>query len=133
MPGECGWKKGQAGQDWALNAGGSISRSTKGLPDKNTMFSSGYANHNVVSDQLSTNKLVDYYYRNQNGIMDFEQDIFHFNFGNHTGEFMLNKSGEVAFLSAYNLKIEFDRNSTGISGWRVWDVYGNQYSFEDTE
>jgi hypothetical protein len=126
-------RAGWAGLGWALIAGGSISRTLKGLPDEQTQSASGYINHEIVPDELTLNEKVDYYNRSLNGTIDFEQDIFHFKFGNHSGKFVLNKSGDVAFLSASNLKIQFDRNSSGISRWKVWDEYGNQYLFEDTE
>ncbi|MEX2565302.1 MAG: hypothetical protein WD431_05130 [Cyclobacteriaceae bacterium] len=126
-------RAGWAGLGWALKAGGSISRTLKGLPDEHTKGSSGYMNHEILPDKLSASGMLDYYNRNLNNVIDFEQDIFHFAFGNHSGKFVLNKNGEVAFLSASNLKIQFEKNAYNITGWKVWDGYGNQFIFEVPE
>lgn len=126
-------RAGWAGLGWALNAGGSISRTMKGIPDEQQLSQSGYINHEVMPDQLSINDLVDYYHRSQQGLIDFEQDIFHFAFGNYSGKFVLSKSGEVAFLSASNLKIQFDQINRNIVQWKVWDGYGNQFIFKEVE
>lgn len=126
-------RSGWAGLGWALNAGGSISRTMKGLPDEHNQSSSGYIQHDVVPDQLTTNQLVDYYNRTQSAVIDFEQDIFHFSFANFSGKFVLDKNGEVAFLNASNLKIQFDQVNRNIVRWKVWDGSGNQYIFEDLE
>jgi len=126
-------RAGWAGLGWALQAGGSISRTMKGLPDEHNLSQSGYINHKVVPDQLSTNDLVDYYKRSQNGLVDFEQDIFHFAFGNYSGKFVLGKDGEVSFLNASHLKIQFEQRNRDILRWKVWDGNGNQYIFEDLE
>ncbi|MDN3689143.1 hypothetical protein [Cyclobacterium jeungdonense] len=126
-------RAGWAGLGWALNAGGSISRTMKGLPDEHNQSSSGYIHHDVVPDQLTTNQLADYYNRTQNATIDFEQDIFHFAFANFSGKFVLDKNGEVAFLNASNLKIQFDQVNRNIVRWKVWDGSGNQYIFEDLE
>ncbi|WP_163378438.1 hypothetical protein [Cyclobacterium sp. SYSU L10401] len=126
-------RAGWAGLGWALNAGGSISRTMKGLPDEHNLSSSGYIQHDVAPDQLSTSQLADYYYRTQNGTIDFEQDIFHFAFGDFAGKFVLGKNGDVAFLRASHLKIQFDQVNRDIVRWKVWDGNGNQYIFEDLE
>ncbi|WP_439481638.1 hypothetical protein [Cyclobacterium plantarum] len=126
-------RAGWAGLGWVLNAGGNISRTMKGIPDEHNLSQSGYINHKVVPDQLSTNEMLDYYQRNQNGLIDFEQDIFHFAFGNYFGKFVLDKSGEVAFLSANNLKIQFDQINRNIIRWKVWDEFGNLFIFEEEE
>ncbi|NHE57914.1 hypothetical protein [Cyclobacterium plantarum] len=126
-------RAGWAGLGWALNAGGSISRTMKGLPDEHNQSSSGYIQHDVLPDQLSTSQLADYYNRTQSATIDFEQDIFHFAFANFSGKFVLDKNGEVAFLNASNLKIQFDQVNRNIVRWKVWDGRGNQYVFEDLE
>ncbi|WP_162417760.1 hypothetical protein [Cyclobacterium roseum] len=126
-------RAGWAGLGWALIAGGSISRTMKGLPDEHNQSSSGYIQHDVVPDKLSTSQLADYYNRTQSAVIDFEQDIFHFAFANFSGKFVLDKNGEVAFLNASNLKIQFDQVNRNIVRWKVWDGSGNQYIFEDPE
>ncbi|SHN22764.1 hypothetical protein SAMN04488057_11210 [Cyclobacterium lianum] len=126
-------RAGWAGLGWALNAGGSISRTLKGLPDESDRSRSGYVNHHVIPDQLSLNELVDYYNRSQSGVIDFEQDIFHFTFGSYSGKFVLGKNGSINFLNASNLKIEYETLNGSIIGWKVRDENGNQYIFQDTE
>ncbi|SEJ83195.1 YD repeat-containing protein [Cyclobacterium xiamenense] len=126
-------RAGWAGLGWALNAGGSISRTIKGLPDEQTGSGSGYTNHEVAFDRLSTAERMDYYQRSQNGTIDFEQDIFHFVFGNYSGKFVLGKDGTVSIMSASYLKIQFEQVNRDIVRWNVWDGNGNRYIFEDPE
>lgn len=126
-------RAGWAGLGWALNAGGSISRTLKGLPDEQTGSGSGYINQEIRFDRLSAAERMDYYHRAQNGTIDFEQDIFHFAFGNYAGKFVLGKDGNVSFLNASYLKIQFEQVNRDIVRWNVWDGNGNQYIFEERE
>ncbi|WP_114750825.1 hypothetical protein [Pleomorphovibrio marinus] len=126
-------RAGWVGLGWALQAGGSISRTIKGIPDEASGASSGFLNHFMDYENLTPQQQLDYYLRTTQGILDAEQDVFYFSFGSHSGKFVINKDKRILFLQRTNLKVEFDINSSRITGWRVWDEWGNKYVFNEVE
>lgn len=124
---------GWAGLGWALNAGGSISRTVKGLPDESSGAISGYINHQRDPERFSWFQTMEYFNSFNNGNIDFEQDIFFFAFGDYSGKFVLTKDRKVSFINASNLDISFTMTNNRIVEWRVRDPKGNTYFFREIE
>ncbi|HSI76431.1 MAG TPA: RHS repeat domain-containing protein, partial [Lunatimonas sp.] len=121
------------GLGWALNAGGNISRTVKGIPDEAFGATSGYLNHRHDPEGFSQYQTVTYYHRFNNGEIDFEQDIFYFAFGSYSGKFVLTKDRKVSFVNASNLDISFTMSNNRFVEWQVRDPKGNTYYFREVE
>ncbi len=126
-------RAGWVGLGWAIKAGGSISRTIKGIPDELSGASTGYLNHQLNFENLSSQQQTDFYLKMTSGLLDAEQDMFHFSFGSHSGKFVINKDRSVFFLQRSSLKVEFEISNNRINRFRVWDEWGNQYDFSETE
>ena len=124
---------GWAGLGWALNAGGSISRTVKGIPDESYGATSGYINHQHNPEQFSSFQTLVYFNSFNNAVIDFEQDIFYFSFGSFTGKFVLTKDRKVSFINASNLDVGFTMSNNRFVEWRVRDPKGNTYFFREVE
>ncbi len=133
------------GLGWALNAGGVITRVMRGSDD----FSGSYgywqgfplpacdANNNYIypGGQQGAND-HDRFSSMLIGTDDGEPDIFYYNFGEHSGKFVLNKSaqsgssygGPVLTAERNNLSIVYD-----YAGWVITDGNGYKYYFYQTE
>jgi YD repeat-containing protein len=126
-------RAGWVGLGWALQAGGSISRTIKGIPDEARGASTGFLNHNLDYEKLTSRQQADFYLKTAEGLLDSEQDLFFYSFGPYSGKFVLNKDRSVFFLQGSSLKVEFAISNNRISSWRVWDEWGNQYHFNESE
>ncbi len=124
---------GWAGLGWALNAGGSISRTVKGIPDEAFGATSGYINHQRDPESFSWFQTLTYFNSFNKSEIDFEQDIFYFSFGSYSGKFVLTKDRKVSFINASNLDISFTLSNNRFVEWRVRDPKGNTYYFREVE
>lgn len=144
------------GLGWALNAGGVITRAVHGLPDdynggrrvtNNDLcgdagpsvtgggigYMYGYSNMDW-SNPYSASCNPDLLMRSAQGIWDGEPDIFYFNFGGYTGQFVFDKNKVPHLLSQSDLLIQNTFDSNGeISGFTVTDPSGIKYYFNVTE
>nr|WP_294947391.1 hypothetical protein [uncultured Mucilaginibacter sp.] len=104
------------GLGWALNAGGAITRTVRGLPDeadRGYMDPAKYVNYVKVGLSQTANAT----YRNNAGIMlnkfadgtyDGEADLFSFNFGGYSGQFSYNAANDSLMLSPQqNIKFTY--------------------------
>lgn len=124
------------GLGWSLNAGGVITRSPKGLPDK--VYTNG--NHHIIDiktvgdvanndfpDVADLTSVID-------GQADSEPDIYTFNFNGYSGQFVLDLDDPN--LTAYTISntqgllIEFDYND---EIFKITTNDGTKYYFEDKE
>lgn len=138
------------GLGWALNGGGMISRTTRGIPDDGT---GGYLNTSVLPS-FTTNPIG--FVNNPppspaDGIhmgnysewdtikyitersVDGEFDIFNINAGNITAKFFIDKNGGVNFFTQTNLQVSYERSPSGnqpINKFRVTDERGIVYVFD---
>ncbi len=143
------------GLGWSLNAGGVITRAVRGVPDdfngdlwatawpsniNNCSTDPGNAQCRFPSYGYLANAssidvsypLPNYY--QENGTQDGEPDVFYFNFGGNSGQFVLNKDGIPKFFSKQNLEITYTRNTAGdIDKFKATDGNGIIYYFETTE
>lgn len=117
------------GLNWALQAGGVITRSMVGLPDDyfpaGMLYNNGFQPH-----QDSLREYMD-------GRMDPESDVFSFNFNGRNGRFYLNNitaQNKIFFPDATNLKIEYTIDiGNKLATFTITDEYGVKYIFSDTE
>ncbi len=115
------------GLGWSLNAGGAIVRMVRGIPDEG---SGGILSSSVsVNDFFAASASVqNTYMTNSNaGLIDFEPDVFIFNFNGRSGKFFLEKVGNelVGYPTPYSdLQIRYTSGE-----WTITDEMGVKYSF----
>ncbi len=144
------------GLAWSLNAGGSITHIVKGRNDLGN-FTDGYIRKDVpvpncdppsfilqnnciakICSQTNQVERVDY-----SGVLgwavehggrdlDWEPDIFIYNFGNSTGKFFFDQKGNIHLLNQDDLLITlyWDGNAPR---FKIIDAEGTQYNFGNTE
>ena len=116
------------GLGWSLNAGGSISRSVRGLIDSDTF---SYLEINKYANNLMTlNERVEYLESILRGDVDSEPDMYYLNVNGISCQFYLSSNGNYVTLPLdINLKIERPSKSR----WIVTDNKGIKYTFTDGE
>lgn len=126
------------GMNWALDAGGVITREVKDLPDESItvgFFQNASQPADLVHDANITVNDLDRLY---NGY-DLEADIFYFNFGGYSGRFFSTNNSvdidnaEFATVPHLNFKIEYvkDNASDVIIEFTITDANGVKYIFGD--
>ncbi len=140
---------GWVGANWALNAGGVITRSVRGTPDERATVN-GYqhtgffSDHGYTSHMLSTGNaqttadirpdsgyLVQYD-RFQSGEFDSEPDLFFFNFGGYSGKFYFNDDRTPMLLPEQDIKIEYsytEGSAKSIQAFVITTPDGVKYYF----
>ena len=126
------------GLGWALNAGGMISRKTKGLPDDTDVGlgflrlrqSYSYAQLAVASEATYPNL--------SSGCWDAEPDEFYFNVNGYSGKFAFDwsVSTNIKISSKAPVKIAFAQeipNSNAITKWQLTTPDGYLYTFSALE
>ena len=137
---------GWVGLNWALDAGGVITRSLRGLPDE---FATGYLSTGTLIEQnwddLPYNTTGDPNILEQIATNDIDPspDLFFFNFAGRSGKFVLGTDGqaEIQVIPKQKLKVLFATetssicNETGVhfSQWTITTENGTKYTFEDLE
>jgi len=160
-----GQHPGWVGQNWSLCAGGVITRTVRGNPDEyNTEglllgyptpigVGFGYQGGALNESQLSGEELRAFAPHQPGGssvynIVDYQPDIFTFNFMGKTGKFFFGNDGKIKVASESNLKVImeqdlitplFDRLGSDyyngyyfpkvIGGFKIIDDQGTQYYF----
>jgi len=118
-----------AGLGWSTSAGGSVSRSVRGIPDDAV---SGYINADMTVDnflalpRLMTNDPFD---QSTAGRLDFESDVYTFSLPNGvSGKFYFNQNGSV-FEAVKNkdLIIEYTQKLGKITQWKITTPDGLVY------
>ncbi|MEM1318666.1 MAG: RHS repeat-associated core domain-containing protein [Bacteroidota bacterium] len=113
----------EVGLGWGLAAGGTIVRSMNGIPDDCHRVSYGantpsYPNAGYLH---GTGDLIEDLYQGHpsfysntdkqtlwKGKKDTEPDVFFFNFGNYSGQFVFDKNGKVKLLKDATMKIQYE-------------------------
>ncbi len=137
------------GLGFSLNAGGTISRSIRDLPDdaQNGYFNTRASTSALGEKYLNNPTPTDLYGNFQgNGLSEdipaFEQvlaqlkdgepDIFYFNFGKYSGKFFMSPTGEFVAVPIHAIKIEYQTNSAGVMRWQITTPDGVRYVFGTT-
>lgn len=116
------------GSGWALNAGGVITRTIRGLDDAVTNGFRYAPAIPIGSSCLSGQDAQEYLSEAaEKGHDDTEPDMFYFNFNGRTGKFVVDKSGNVHQIPYSNLKIA--PTSSMAAGWTVTTEDGVEYDF----
>lgn len=129
------------GLGWALNAGGVISRTMRGIYDEYP--TEGFL-YKTVPDEYTGNgptgssgpdRILNQMYA---GKADSQNDIFNFNFNGRSGRFVLGKNNDILLLDRSKLKIEKvitdpASYSARITKFIITDEMGYKYEFADYE
>lgn len=121
------------GLGWVLNAGGIITRSVKGAPDKN--FGASGTIHNKqwavnLSEDVRLNHLDNIYSQGLTGTYDSESDIYYYNVAGMSGSFRFDINNNLIQIPLTNNNIRYD------SGRDVFQITGSDgtiYGFESKE
>jgi YD repeat-containing protein len=139
------------GLGWNLMAGGTISRTVKGLPDD--MDESGangrrgiYSNQNIYYDifdingsTMSPQQIADFnvflWNAQIQGIRDTEHDLYQYNFMGNTGRFIIEKQNSMNYNivkldNDNNMQIEYDYSN---KSFVIYDEKGIKYIFDNRE
>lgn len=131
------------GLGWALNAGGVISRTMRGIQDEASDY--GFLYKAPPIDEYAGNGPRDYplnewmFRRIYAGKVDSQNDLFNFNFNGRSGSFVLGRNNDLLLLDQSKLKIEkfiTDPNSFStarIAKFIITDEFGYKYEFADYE
>ncbi|QIL78374.1 RHS repeat domain-containing protein [Hymenobacter sp. HDW8] len=120
------------GLGWSLNAGGVITRSMRGRPDEEP---DGFlANGGTIPSPQSVNEAnVEYLKSIADGYRDFEPDLFSYNLGGSTGQFMFDKDGMAHTIPYAPVRITSNfSNATG-GFFEITNPAGERYFFDQTE
>lgn len=123
-------KSGNIGLNWALNAGGAITRSVKGGPDENGL---GYWSHAtwtnayIASSLLLTQSFC-------NGTYDDQPDMFYYNFAGNSGKFVIDATaGHAAHIIPAQPALKIKVMDNALSSIQITDDKGIKYIFDAKE
>lgn len=120
------------GTGWALNAGGVITRSQRGLIDElaEGFIYQGRRADSCSSNLMTTNRKNRYMFEIFHSLNDGESDIYNFNVGGLSGKFFFSNDGQVIVSPRSDIKVEFIAIGPK---WKITDSKGIQYYFNITE
>jgi hypothetical protein len=129
------------GLGWALNAGGVISRTKRGVPDEFPIDGFLYRSlpnsdqdGNMPINAANSDRLL---YRMNGGYIDTQNDIFNYNFNGRSGRFVLGKNNDILFLDNAKLKVIWETQSingrTLFTKFTITDELGYKYVFSAYE
>lgn len=117
-----------AGLGWAVNVGGSVVRTIRGVPDDIPGIGYLYA-HAVPAD------FHDSAYRLYHQYIDAQQDIFQFNINGRSGKFFIGKNKQIVCIPLSKLRITYTVSPTDsiINSFCITTEQGIKYVFNETE
>lgn len=137
------------GLGWSLHAGGFISRTVRGLPDDLylapdigqfnacDLWGSYHRYQRTGYLDIGLTYINDYRYPLYiaKGLLDGIPDIFQYQFGTYSGEFIFDENGTLCLVPENDLKITFSRSSQNgeIIEFIVLTPDGTKYSFNILE
>lgn len=134
------------GANWTLNAGGTITRVVRGLPDESPYGFCGSATRGgkEVEDYYTAtnngdpivtfkgNPVNQYYEKVIKEELDAEQDIFYFNVNGNSGTFYLDQEGYAVLVPSSNIRIQPAIGPRGTGTWEIQTLDGIRYLFPNT-
>ena len=126
------------GIGWALEAGGSITRTVRGLVDESASgyYNTGHTFYNSANWPAPPESVV----RDiQNGVLDGDPDQFFFSFGGRSGQFVMGPTStsptvkEFRTIPYQKWKIEPTLAGAEILAWIITTEDGTQYTFAAVE
>lgn len=133
-----------AGMGWSLNAGGSITRVVRDIPDDdpNGFMNSGGNTGAVINSTDFINKFnntdgstywTNYQNFTNNNDWDTEPDVFYFSYPGGSGKFYLDHNGNPLTVPYQDIKIEKTLDAQNkLEQWVVTDKSGTKYYFGET-
>lgn len=127
------------GIGFALNAGGVITRTQRGIADEIPVY--GFVNRPSIPDETEGNRYngaTTYLRMNVNEI-DSQNDVFNFNFNGQSGKFMFGKNGDFLMLTPSKIRVESEMGATPMSAsvnfkkFTITDEQGVKYIFDEME
>jgi YD repeat-containing protein len=130
----------RTGLGWTLNAGGVVTRVVRGWPDEHPRgFLSLTEQYNNVDELIGVSDndetKSDIYHGMASDCKDGEPDLFYFNFGGYSGQFMYDWDGTIRIVSGNSIKIEALDRADGdyFTGWKITVDDGTSYVFSVAE
>lgn len=140
---------GWVGMGWALQSGGVITRTVRGLPDDYTFgyYHTGGETESAWEGTLSGQFFSDHSYGQNliDNLVDGEPDVFFFNINGRTGQFVVGPNGEadIRTVPDQNLRFEVTQGQPmrcgesalggGFTEWQVTTEDGTKYVFSEIE
>ncbi|MFI9559082.1 DUF6443 domain-containing protein [Nonomuraea endophytica] len=131
----------RVGLGWALNAGGLVTRSIRGLPDE--YRPGGFLDQASVAGSVATyqsgtaEERFQAYDAMARGCLNAEPDTYYFNFAGFTGRFQFDWDGSIVVDSAAKLRITPIGPDPGAGtffrGWEIITPDGVRWVFEASE
>lgn len=123
------------GTGWALDAGGVITRTAKGLEDDkpNGFYNTSFLNANLPDtfDFVNNDATYKLFGDVANGTADTEPDIFNFNFANVSGQIYFDRTGVARTIPASNILVKHHPMNGSLSStqkyWEIIDGKGITY------
>jgi YD repeat-containing protein len=125
------------GLGWALNAGGIITRTVRGLPDETS--SVGYVNDGgkniIITTSGDIGSASDYQMFNlaATNQFDTQPDEFNYNVGGISGKFVVNTNQQIVLLPYRDIKITWIPQTGGTMYFQMVTPDGTQYTFKSTD
>lgn len=121
-----------AGMNWTLNAAGVITRTVAGLPDDKPGTGYNY-NYGLLANaptSITPQSFNDTWYLAALGRIDFEPDIFSYNFNGKSGQFFYSPQEDKFYTIPYSkLAIKKVSMPEGGYSFQITDESGYQYYF----
>jgi hypothetical protein len=129
---------GWAGLGWTLEAGGTITRTVRGLADESSAgyFNTGHTFYNSSNWPSPTSTIIN---NIVNETLDGEPDQFFFSFGGRSGEFVMGPTTTSSTVKHYRtvpyqkIQIQPTITSGQIQSWQITIEDGTKYTFEAKE
>ncbi|WP_419699082.1 hypothetical protein [Mucilaginibacter sp. NFX135] len=125
------------GTGWALNSGGVITRSVRGLPDDGQ---GGFMTHPYgILPECPDSGTGGYQFFEKAAkgqANDLEPDMFYFNFGGVSGKFVIDQSGNAHTVPYSKIKIKRNPNNPSMTAFISWEITtedGLIYLFDEQE
>ena len=118
------------GLGWSLKAGGSITKSPRGLPDESQY---GYLKYEVPElNEIGSD--FDFCDEVALGERDTESDIYHYNFNGNSGSFFFDRDKKIRLIEEKPDSIKFVPASLNVpSKFIIIDNSGLEYEFDEPE
>jgi hypothetical protein len=124
---------GWVGMGWSLNAGGVITRSANGRPDKCYNYYDKSAELSAGTLNLDERGRQDFYEQITKGYIEGQPDSYFFNFANLNGKFHINPNRQIILTDYKPITIQFGNFCENESTATVTGPDGVRYIFNDRE
>jgi len=120
----------RVGMGWAINAGGVVTRTVRGVPDVDNTRQAPYAS--VGTNWATYNymrKISESPDHGLSGGYDSEPDLFNFNFNGYSGSFVFNDQMQPRQIGRSPIKIEYDFSASAAYNFKFTTPDGIIYLF----